>query len=91
MRIAGTPVDTSGLLILFYMLGQSERAEDIALCARLNEAALLDDTDATDVALSPAERRDIVLGVLDDAPDPLVELRAVLLKQREWRVREGLA
>jgi hypothetical protein len=35
--------------------------------------------------------RDDILQVLVDCPDGLCELRAVLLKQQEWRAREGLS
>ena len=31
-----------------------------------------------------------ILAVLDDPPDGLAELRAVLLREHEWRVRRGL-
>jgi hypothetical protein len=41
------------------------------------------------VALTIAEREPI-LRVLEDCPDGLAELRGVLLKEHEWRVREGL-
>ena len=35
-------------------------------------------------------QRERILRALDDAPDGLAELRGVLLREREWRVREGL-
>jgi len=35
--------------------------------------------------------RDEILEVLVDCPEGLCELRAVLLKQQEWRVREGIS
>jgi hypothetical protein len=41
------------------------------------------------LALS-VEERDEILSVLVDCPDGLGELRAVLLQQHEWRVREGM-
>ncbi len=41
------------------------------------------------LALS-VEERDEILGVLVDCPDGLRELRAVLLQQHEWRVRQGM-
>lgn len=31
-----------------------------------------------------------ILRALDDPPDGLAELRGVLLREHEWRVREGL-
>jgi hypothetical protein len=36
------------------------------------------------------EDRERVLRALDDPPEQLAELRGVLLREREWRVREGL-
>ena len=41
------------------------------------------------VALSIRDREQI-LAVLGDPPDGLEELRGVLLREREWRQREGL-
>ena len=73
MRIDGTHVGVDGLLILLYMLPTSGQADELALAARINEAALLDDTDATNVELSPAERATLI-GILSDPADPLREL-----------------
>jgi hypothetical protein len=42
------------------------------------------------LALTPDERT-AALGVLDDPPDGLAELRGVLLREHDWRMREGLA
>jgi hypothetical protein len=36
------------------------------------------------------EDRERILRALDDCPDGLAELRGVLLREHEWRVREGL-
>jgi hypothetical protein len=36
------------------------------------------------------DERAIILDALDDPPDPLVELRAALVREFEYRVREGL-
>jgi hypothetical protein len=36
------------------------------------------------------EDREVILSVLDDPPEPLCELHAVLLQEHEWRRREGL-
>ena len=43
----------------------------------------------TVLALS-IDDRERILRALDDPPDGLAELRAVVLRQHEWRVREGL-
>jgi hypothetical protein len=41
------------------------------------------------VALTIEDRERILLA-LEDCPDGLAELRGVLLREQEWRVREGL-
>jgi hypothetical protein len=41
------------------------------------------------LALTIAEREQILRG-LEECPDGLAELRAVLLQEHEWRVRDGL-
>jgi hypothetical protein len=41
------------------------------------------------VALTIDERA-IILAALEDPPDGLAELRAVLVNEHEWRRREGL-
>jgi hypothetical protein len=43
----------------------------------------------TTFALTIAER-EAILRALDEPPDGLAELRGVLLREHEWRVREGL-
>jgi len=43
----------------------------------------------TVLALS-IDDRERILRALDDPPDGLAELRAVVLREHEWRVREGL-
>jgi hypothetical protein len=35
--------------------------------------------------------RQAILRVLEDCPESLAELRGVLLREHEWRMREGLA
>jgi hypothetical protein len=47
------------------------------------------DSERRVVALSIASR-EAILRVLEDCPDGLGELRGVLLREHEWRVREGL-
>jgi hypothetical protein len=48
------------------------------------------DRDLYAVAVTP-EERDAILSVLEDPPDGLAELRGKLLRDFEWRQREGLA
>jgi hypothetical protein len=57
-----------------------------ALAARL-ERALGDEVKLLGLTI---DDRAIILGQLEDAPDGLTELRAVLLNERQWRQREGL-
>ena len=81
------------------LAGASVREENVAVLAEFLFAAGFEETgdallvalDAQQdlVALSIADR-EAILRVLDDPPDGLVELRGVLLREHEWRVREGL-
>ena len=81
------------------LAGVSVREENVAALARLLFAAGFEDTgdvllvglDAEQdlLALSVADR-EAILRVLDDPPIGLAELRGVLLREHEWRVREGL-
>jgi hypothetical protein len=48
-----------------------------------------EDADRIGVALTVAEREQVLRG-LDDPRSGLTELRSVLLREHEWRVREGL-
>jgi hypothetical protein len=36
------------------------------------------------------DEREMIIRSLDDPPEALAELRAVLLREHEWRAREGL-
>ena len=56
--------------------------EDVS--ARLNEEL------TTQVLALTIPEREAILRALDDPPDGLCELRGVLLREHEWRVREGL-
>jgi hypothetical protein len=47
------------------------------------------DADRIGVALTAGEREQLLRG-LEDPPSGLTELRRVLLREHEWRVREGL-
>ena len=71
----------------------------LTLAAQLRDAGLDDtaeklengyDRETKILALSIGER-DEILSVLVDPPEQLLELRAVLLREAEWRVREGLS
>jgi hypothetical protein len=47
------------------------------------------DSERAVVALS-IEDRERILRALEDCPDGLAELRGVLLREHEWRLRKGL-
>ena len=74
------------------------RDQDVLKLTRLLDDAGFDDTaelltvaleaDQTLVALS-IQDREAILRTLDDPPDALAELRGVLLREHEWRVRVG--
>ena len=79
--------------------GVSVRDEDVLdLFQRLLEAGFEDTADALAVALDAGQRlvgltvqdRDAILRVLGEAPIGLAELRGVLLRENEGRVRDGL-
>lgn len=81
--LAGLPVSndaTSELAILVRTTGGDELADRL-------ERALNHDVKL--LALTIPERT-IILSALEDPPQPLAELRAVLLNEHEWRVREGV-
>ena len=83
MMLAGVPVHADAVAELadtVRTIGADELADRL-------EVALDDDVKL--LALTIAERA-IILASLEDPPDGLAELRAVLLSEHEWRQREGL-
>jgi hypothetical protein len=81
--LAGIPVRDQDVLELARLLreaGFDEPAEKL-------ERAW--DVESKVLALT-IEDRERILRVLDDPPEGLAELRGVLLREHEWRVREGL-
>ena len=81
---------------------QASRFEDkrvLTLAAKLRDAGLDDTAERLEIAYDretavlarSITARDDILQVLVDCPEGLCELRAVLLKQQEWRAREGLS
>jgi hypothetical protein len=82
-----------------YVAGVRVRDEDVLDLARLLYDAGFDDaaeaivdaleTEEEIVGLS-IQDREAILRTLDDPPDGLSQLRGVLLREHEWRVREGL-
>ena len=81
--LAGIPVRDADVLELANLLrgaGFDEVAE------RLETAY---DREAKVIALT-IEDREAIIRALDDPPDGLAELRGVLLREHEWRIKEGL-
>jgi hypothetical protein len=83
MMLAGIPVPAAATEELATMV-RAARAD--ALAARLDDALA---ADLKLLALTIDERA-IILAVLDDPPDGLAELRAVLRNEHQWRQRAGL-
>ena len=81
------------------LAGIPVRDQDVLELARLLRDCGFDDTaekleDGYDVETKvlalTIDDREAILRALDDPPDGLAELRGVLLRGHEWRVREGL-
>ena len=83
MRVAGIDVKDSAVAELARRLHQ---AGDIALAIHVGRAV---DKVQDELALDPRERES-VLRALDDCPESLADLRAVLLRQITWSKREGI-
>jgi hypothetical protein len=83
MMLAGIRVPDEDVLQLALLLRAARFAET---AERLEDAY---DLETKILALTIAEREQIIRA-LDDPPDGLAELRGVLLREHEWRVREGL-
>jgi len=83
MHLAGIPVRDEDVFKLSGLL-RSAGFEDVA--SKLTKALLIE---TTILALTIPDRESI-LRALDDPPDGLAELRGVLLREHEWRLRQGL-
>ena len=83
VMLAGVPVADDSVAELAGIV-RTAGADELA--GRLERA--LDD-EVKLLALSVDERA-MILDALDDPPDQLVELRATLMREFEYRVREGL-
>ncbi len=70
----------------------------LELAGRLREIDEIDAAETLERAYDAEQRivaltvpdREAILWALDDAPDGLTELRAVLLKEQTWRIQNGL-
>jgi hypothetical protein len=83
MMLAGVPVPDADVLELARLL----REAGFDATAEWLEAAY--DREAKVLALTIPDR-EAILRALDDPPGALAELRGVLLREHEWRVRTGL-
>jgi hypothetical protein len=84
VMLAGVPVADRAVLDLARRLRDADLDEP---ASTLEDGY---DADRRVVALTIPER-EAILRVLEDCRDELAELRGVLLREHEWRVREGLA
>lgn len=83
MMLAGIPVANAQVALLAVMLrenGHDNTADTIARALE-NEQVI--------VALTVPDR-EAILATLDDPPESLADLRGVLLREHEWRLRHGL-
>jgi hypothetical protein len=83
MMLAGIRVPDALVLELARLLRDAE------LTATAETLEIAYDAERAIVALT-IDDREPILRALEDCPDGLGELRAVLLREHEWRVREGL-
>ena len=83
MMLAGVPVFADAVADL----ADTVRATGADELADRLEVALGDGVALLALTL---DERSIILGALEEPPDGLAELRAVLLSAHQWRQREGL-
>ena len=78
MMLAGVPIDPAA-------------TADLAEIVRAADADQLEQALANDVKLLALtiDERALILGALEDPPEGLAELRAVLLSEQQWRQRGG--
>ena len=83
---AATFVSVSSLRCTLNVLELARLVDDDALAERLDTAY----SRMTKVLALTIPERETIIRALDDAPDVLEELRAVLLREHVGRVRDGL-
>jgi hypothetical protein len=83
LHLAGVPVPTAAVLVLAELL---DDADDDELAAKLRRAI----ERRTRVLALELDERTGILAALEEPPDGLAELRAVLLQEHVWRLAEGL-
>ncbi len=84
MFLAGVSVDDR---LVYELAGKLRDAGQEETAEKLERAA---DQDVNVFALTAADR-EVTLRVLEEGSEEFADLRAVLLAEHEWRVREGLA
>lgn len=83
MMLAGLPVPAAATAELATIV-RSAGADELA--DRLEQAIEL----GTKLLGLTVPERTIILAALKDPPQPLAELRAVLMSEHQWREREGM-
>jgi hypothetical protein len=83
MMLAGIPIPDTEMLAPARLLREVD-FDDVA--EKLEKGY---DAETKVLALTIGDR-EAILRAIDDPPDGLAELRGVLLREREWRVRDGL-
>ena len=83
MMLAGVPVLTDAVAELADTV-RATGADELA--DRLEQAV----DDGVKLLALTIDERAIILAALEDPPDGLAELRAVLMNEHQWREREGL-
>lgn len=83
MMLAGLPVPADAAAELATLV----RATGADYLADRLERATDDEVKLLALAI---DERALILASLEDPPQPLAELRAVLIQEHQWRQREGL-
>ena len=82
MRLAGLEISDQDCFTLIDLLSRVGRADDVLVAERIDCAL---NVEAANLPLSAVER-DTLLGVLDDPPETLFELRGALARDRRNRL-----
>ena len=83
MQLAGTPVADRDVLEL------ARLAREVGFNYLAEKLETAYDRETRVLGLS-IDEREMIIRSLDDPPESLAELRGVLVREHEWRVREGL-
>jgi hypothetical protein len=83
MQLAGTPVADRDVLEL------ARLAREVGFNYLAEKLEMAYDRETRVLALT-IDEREMIIRTLDDPPESLAELRGVLVREHDWRVREGL-